>query len=116
MQLPDIKQLNEPSALIAAIGAYIDEAQRLTNMHEAVALAGLDTVVDALCQRVVTLAPEEGQHYREELEKLVARLNALQTTMVEQKEEIAAALKTVEMQRKANLAYAMGKPKHKDTP
>lgn len=114
MKLPDIDQLQDPTALVAAIDDYIDEAQRLTGSGEEVALAGLDSVVDALCNRVVALSAEERRSYASDFEALINRLSALQSSMVTSKEQIAETLKTVSVQRKANRAYAHGKAKNKE--
>lgn len=114
MKLPEIKQLEDPSALIAAIGDYVDEAQRLVEAQETVALSGLDSVVEALCTRVEAMPLQEGKRYAAEFEKLMTRLEALQESMRTAQENVAKALKKVGVQRKANRAYAASKVKNKD--
>lgn len=114
MKLPDIQQLKDPSALIAAIGEYIDEAQQLVTTRETVSLAGLDAAVAVLCQRVQALTPLERQHYHVQFEQLTQQLSQLEQSMTAAKDEVAQALMSVNTQRKANLAYSMSKAKNKD--
>ena len=110
MTLPDLDPSRAPEMLFVDILAYVDAADSMLAKREPLLLAGLDTAVEALCKRVMALAPADSKEYAPELEHLMARITQLQTNMVAMQDEIATTLKSVGVQKKANLAYNKPKP------
>jgi hypothetical protein len=110
MTLPDLDPSRAPELLFGDILAYVDAADAMLAKREPLLLAGLDTAVESLCKRVMELQPEQAKEYAPELEHLMARITQLQTSMETMREEIAATLQSVGVQKKANLAYNKPKP------
>lgn len=109
MALPDIDAASSPEQLLSDILTYIDEAETLVTARDVAPLSGLDSVVEVLCTRILMLDAPAAREYKPELEHLMARLDGLQQKMTALKDEVAAALKSVDVQKKANIAYATNK-------
>jgi hypothetical protein len=105
MKLPSTANLATPEALLSGLHNYIDDAERLLAERNMVDLAGLDSVVDALCARVKALSLEEGRVFADKLDALNARLSQLQQQMVETQASIKAELQGTNQRQKANRAY-----------
>jgi hypothetical protein len=105
MPLPDTNASRGPEELLSDILTYIDEAEALVTARDVAPLAGLDSVVEVLCTRILMLDGDASREYKPELEHLMARLDLLQQKMMALKDEVATTLKSVDVQRKANKAY-----------
>jgi len=108
MKLPDINEHTTPDALLKAVYAYIDAAEGYLDTKNMVDLAGLDSVVDVLCSRVLKVTKEEHARFADAFEDLHQRLGALQekmiTTQAVMKEEIEGSTK----RQRATHAYRKG--------
>jgi hypothetical protein len=105
MELPSLDPSHSAEQLFTDINAYIDDAQKLLAENQIVSLAGLDTVVAALCKRIVGLEHAQGVEYASELKKLLARMGDLQDGMNKAKAEVITAIKTLGKHHKAARAY-----------
>jgi hypothetical protein len=105
MSLPDIDSKRAPEELAADIMAYIDAADQLVARREPLSLAGLDTVVESLCQRLLAMDDDAARALRPKLEEMMQRLDALQGAMAAFRGEIATTLKSLNTRQKAVRAY-----------
>ncbi|MEJ0009744.1 MAG: hypothetical protein WDN72_04000 [Alphaproteobacteria bacterium] len=87
------------------IVAYIEQADALLSAGETVPLAGLDTAVGALCERILALAPQEAKSFAPQLEELTARLDDLQKKMQTALQGCKAHMNEVTLRQKAVNAY-----------
>lgn len=105
MPLPDLSQNPSPELLFADILAYVEEAETLVEKRDPVSLAGLDTVVDALCQRITALEASAARAFLPKLEEVVARITGLQGKMLALQGDIATTIKSLNSTKKAASAY-----------
>lgn len=110
MPLPNLDPARAPEELFSDIMAYIEAADASVKARDMVLLAGLDTAVEALCKRVVALAPEEGKKYAEQLTQMHERLDILQANMTGLQKETSAAIASLNSTKKANNAYKKNAP------
>lgn len=105
MKLPTLGEDSSPEQLLVGLNDYINAAEKLLDEKNMIDLAGLDSVVDALCARVVKLDSAQQRQFADKLEQLGARLSVLQKKMVATqaalKEEMSAASK----RQQASKAY-----------
>lgn len=105
-KLPDIHASNGPEQLLSDIRAYIDAAEMLVKEKDIMPLAGLDSVVEELCKRILSLEEDKAKNFKPALEELVGRLDNLQQGMSTLKGEVADAIKSIDTKKKARKAYA----------
>lgn len=105
MELPSMDASRGPEQLLSDILTYIEQSEQLLKAGNTVRLAGLDTVVDALCQRVVALSPDDAREYAPELEHLNTRLSALAEAMGQAKTALNASISELEKRHRASRAY-----------
>ncbi len=105
MALPSIDSSRAPDQLIVDMLAYINEAEAMVKAGDALSLAGFDSVVDALCKRIVALDVNEGKKYADKLEDVMLRLDQLQKNMTTLQNEVAANIKSLTSTKKAAKAY-----------
>jgi hypothetical protein len=105
MPLPDLDPTRGPEQLFGDILDYVEKAHAMVAAREPLALAGLDTSIDALCNRILVLEPEVAKKYKDELEHLVSRIDDLQKNMIALQTEIANSLGSINVQKKASRAY-----------
>jgi hypothetical protein len=103
--LPPLNSNQEAELLFGDILAYIERAGALADAGDTVALVGLNEAVDALCQRVVGLGEAQSREYTPELEHIMHALDGLQKKLMQQKGEVAAAIKSLNTSRRATHAY-----------
>lgn len=105
MPLPDITRDANPELLLGDILRYVDDAQALLKAGDTVRLAGLDTVVEALCQRVVALPAETAKEYAAELVYLNDKLSALASAIESAKAALSDDLDALGKRQRAAKAY-----------
>lgn len=110
MNLPALDPAQPPEQLAHDILAYVEKAESLLESQDTVALAGLDSAVEALCARVMALTPEGAKSFTPQLVTLMERINHLQIKMEKAQDEVARALKTLNTSKKASNAYEKNKP------
>ncbi|MFM9889386.1 MAG: hypothetical protein ACKVOE_01890 [Rickettsiales bacterium] len=105
MQLPDIGREQHPEQLLGDILSYVVAAEALLKVGDTVRLAGLDTVVDVLCQRVLALPAAESKEYAPELEHLNERLTQLAGAIEAAKAELGDDMDALDKRQRAAKAY-----------
>ena len=105
MALPDPAQHESADALLNALHAYVDEAERHLDEKDITELAGLDSVVDVLCARVLALSEDQHRDYADRLQAFYDRLTDLQQKMVAMQDELRAELQDSQARQKASRAY-----------
>lgn len=105
MSLPDITQADSPEQLLAGLDAYITQAHALLEAKQMVELAGLDSVVSALCKRVLAIPTEEARPYAVQLDALHARLGELQQAMEQAQRAIREEMQATQQRQRASRAY-----------
>ncbi len=72
MQLPDLDTNRTADALFGDIMAYVDAANALVASRDTVMLAELDSAVEALCARIMSLDSVAAKEYAGKLDHLMA--------------------------------------------
>lgn len=92
-------------SLYRDIMAYIKEATRLMKNGDYIELVGLEDQVTKMCQIVQGLSIEESMSMRDDLDRMMQDLDALQALFMESRDRIAKELGSVGKHRQAALAY-----------
>mgnify|MGYP000940623123 CR=1 FL=1 len=103
--LPNIDENRAPEQLLGDILAYVDAAEATLEARDMLSLAGFDTVVEALCKRIVALETASARDYLAQLDEVMARIIGLQDKMVALQGEVAASIKSLSSTKKAASAY-----------
>jgi hypothetical protein len=110
MALPDTDPARAPELLLGDILTYIEQADASVQARDMAVLAGLDTVVEALCQRITALDPAAAKEYAPELAHLMERLDQLQQNMMRLQGEVNTTITSLNSAKKANNAYKKNTP------
>lgn len=94
-----------PEALLGDIHAYITQTEMKIEARSPVDLSGLDVAVAALCKRVLEMEESESKKYSAHLNQLMEAIEAMQAKMMTLQSEVAKAIKTLDVQKKAAKAY-----------
>lgn len=105
MQLPDITREQPPEQLLGDILSYVVAAEGLLRAGDTVRLAGLDAVVDVLCQRVVAMPIAAAKTFAPELDRLNARLTQLAAAIEAAKAELGEDMEALDKRQRAAKAY-----------
>ncbi len=93
------------TALHDDIMAYIERANALMASGQTTSLAGLDTVVETLCKRIVALDPNAASNFAPQLAQLMQRLNGLQGTMQSALDACKSEVDGLDKHQRASKAY-----------
>ena len=105
MTLPDLDPACVPEMLFGDIMAYVEQATAMVAARDTVSLFGLDTSIEAMCQRILELPPAAAKEYAPELAHLVQAIDGLRTKMLALQSEMATTLTSLDTQKKASHAY-----------
>jgi|GEM_PF-2978979 len=101
------KITNKMSAqsLYRDIMGYIHEATKLVKNGDYIELVGLEEQVTKMCQIVQNLSVEESMSMRDDLDRMMEELDALQALFMKTRDRVAKELGSVGKHRQAALAY-----------
>jgi len=105
MKLPDPQHYPKSEDLLTAIGDYINNAHASLAENNIDELAGLDTVVDTLCARIIAMTADEGRAFEPKLNALRDRLDQLQQDMTATKQAMEKELHELNARQRASRAY-----------
>jgi hypothetical protein len=105
MTLPDLDPTRSPELLFGDIVTYVTKATAMIEARDTVSLVGLDTSIEAMCQRILELPPETAREYGPELAHLVQAIDGLRGKMLLLQNEMATTIKSLSTQKKASQAY-----------
>jgi hypothetical protein len=94
-----------PEQLFQDIMTYVEQATASVETRDMANLAGMDTMVDALCQRILALDTESGKAFEPHLGQVLTSIAELQEKMVKLQGEVKTTLKSLNTTKKANQAY-----------
>ncbi len=92
-------------ARLEVIEQFVADALQQVQDGVAVELRGLDAEVDAVCEQILALPLGETTVARQRLENLVKHLEILSQYMRPQQEAVRRQLESLNVQKKAHLAY-----------
>ena len=97
-----------PSAeqLLAKIGRYVEQCYWDLDAGKQVDLSGMDEEVGVLCEQVALLPVEEAERLQPKMQELMARLTDLGKKLEETRREVQRQLENLNLQQKAQKAYA----------
>ena len=98
-----------PTSLHQDILRYIANANDLLSRGEIASLSGLDTAVEELCNRVLTLDEKEVAQFVPELDALMQALDTLQARMKQARDACRVDVESLGKHHRAASAYGANK-------
>ena len=87
------------------IEAYINEANEIISKGDVVELNSLEDRVREMCDAIAAMSKDEAKEHKKDLERLMGDLQKLQTTLIENRDELQTELSGVHSHSAASQAY-----------
>jgi len=91
--------------LFDGIAQFVADSRMLLEQNRLLELRGLDDQVKLLCEAVLVLSQDERMRHAEQLQQLLADLQALGESLVARRDKLAEEMSQIANHKKANMAY-----------